>query len=310
MQHLNPFRLYDLAAKLHGLFNNQPAQVADLFGPLTEIQAALDALIKGEPFALDASKPDAIKLLNKIGAIFNKYYIDAGTKQLRAPDSQDHIEQHEITVLRSLVELFGHSLAADLNKSPVYIVSKRGIYFTQDLIENAHLAFSAPALTAIPSGAQSEFDSAGRALAFGLGTAASMHMLRAIEITLKEYYELFAGVSTPKAERNFGIYLKKLASMAEDEAALHKPDRRLLQMLAQIREQFRNPLITTEISVSVDQATSLFGLAVAIISQMAEGILNEMKAKPVTNAPENALAKLVEANREGDDLDFHLSEAV
>jgi hypothetical protein len=299
MQHLNPFRFYELAAKLYGLFvNSSQNRVVDMFGPLTEAQTALDTLIKGDPIPLESSKPDAKRLLTKLGALFNKYYIDPATKQLRTPEGEDRMDSHELAVVRALVDKFEHALAADLNRAPCYVAQKRGIYSTFDLIENAYQTFSPALLTIISPRAQDEFTSAGRALAYGLGTSAAMHLLRAVEIVLKQYYELYSGTTVAKTERNYSIYLKKLATLAEEEGNERRPDKRLLQMLAQIKEHYRNPLTVPDSTVSIDQATSLFGLACAVITLMAEQITSvQQKSKAVKDAKE-ALASVAEASED------------
>jgi len=275
MQHLNPYLFYDLAAKLHGLIAAAAqSRISDLFGPLTEAQAALDSLIKGDPISIETSKADATRLLNKLGNVFNRHFIDQTTRQIKAAAGEDRLDTHEIASIQSLIDKFEHALAAELNHAPVYFAGRRGIYSTFDLIENAYQTFSDSTLKIIPVAAQDEFGTAGRALAFGLGTAATVHLLRAVEIVLKQYYEFFSGTTVAKTERSYNIYLKKLAALSEEEGATIRPDKRLLQMLAQIKEQYRNPLTVPENNVSVEQATSLFGLAAAIITMMAEQIFS------------------------------------
>ncbi len=303
MQHLNPYRFYEIAAKLHGLFNSTTQfRVADMFGPLTEAQTVLDNLIKGDPIPLETSKAEATRLLNKISSVFNRYFIDPSSRQIKPPGGEDRIDAHEIALLQSLVEKFEHALAAELNHAPTYFATKRGIYSTYDLIENAYQTFSPDVLNIIPATAQSEFGLAGRALAYGLGSAATMHLLRAVEVVLKQYYELFSGTSVSKAERSYSIYLKKLASMSEDESADMRPDKRLLQMLAQIKEHYRNPLTAPESHVTAEQATSLFGLATAIITLMAEQIMANQKAPRKTGKDGKAAAKAAtEEEADGDE---------
>jgi len=304
MQHLNLFRLYELAAKLHGLFNvNAQNRVADMFAPLTEAQAALDSLIKGDPFALDTSKADAVKLLGKMGDLFNKYFIDQTTKQLKTIESEDRVNQHELALIHSLVEKFEHALAAELNRAPSYIAGKRGIYSTPDLIEHASQALPSNLHGTIATVAQNEFNTAGKALAFGLGTAAAVHLLRAVETVLRQYYELFAGSSAAKGERNYSMYLKKLSVLAEDDSVALRPDRRVLQMLAQIKDHYRNPLTTPDSNISVEQATALFGMASAIITMMAEQIQSQQKgSKP-------ALASAKNADEDDDSYDFRMAQS-
>jgi hypothetical protein len=285
MQQLNAYRFYELGAKLHGLFGT-PGQnrVTDIFAPLTEAQALLDGLIKGDTLSLQTSKTDAVRLLNKIGALFNRYFIDPSTKQLKSSAGEDRIDPHEISLIQSLVEKFEHALAAELNRVPTYVAGRHGIYSTYDLAEDASAMFSDTLRAYISSAAQLEFASAGRALAFDMGTATAVHTLRAIEIVLKSYYECFASPVSAKNERTYAVYLKKLAALAEEEDKTPRPDKRVIQLLAQIKDHYRNPLLMPESTVSVDSATQLFGMASALISLMAEqiaaqGVKSEGKSK-------------------------------
>lgn len=308
MKQLNSYRFYELGAKLHGLFGTENgARIADMFAPLSEAQTMLDSFIKGDAIALTTSKADAIKLLNKIGSIFNRYFIDPSTKQLKAQDGEDRIDTHELAMLRGLVEKFEHALAAELNRAPTYVAGKRGIYSTYDLAENAQEIFSENLRGSIPQTAQNEFSSAGRSLAFGLGTAAVVHILRAIEMTLRSYYEVFAGSAPAKAERNYSIYIKKLATMADEEDRAVRPDKRVIQMLAQIKEHYRNPLVVTDISVSIDEATQLFGMASALISLMAEVIVAGRRRDVETIA--TSLAQGDSEHEDDNAFNFRIKEA-
>ena len=273
MQQLNAYRFYELGAKLHELFScGGQSRVADIFVPLTEAQTLLDSFIKGDVFIPDSSKAEAGKLLAKISDVFNRYFIDPSTKQLKTPTGEDRIDAYEMSLIRSLVEKFEQALAAELNHAPTYLASKRGIYSTYDLAENAAAIFSDKLRSIIPATAQKEFSAAGRALVFSMGTAATVHMLRAIEIVLKLYYETFAGAPAAKNERNYAMYVKKLAAMADDEDRADRPDARVVQMLSQVKSHYRNPLITPEAVNSVDEATQFFGMASALMSMMAEQI--------------------------------------
>ncbi|MDD3288618.1 MAG: hypothetical protein PHX43_06390 [Alphaproteobacteria bacterium] len=314
MQHLNLYRFYELATKLHSLFDVETqSRVADMFAPLTEAQSALDSLIKGDPIVIESSKADAVRLLSKIGDLFDKYFIDQSSKQLKALESEDRVNQHELAMIHSLVGKFEHALAAELNRAPSYIAEKRGIYSTSDLIENAYQVFPPSLQTTIAASAQNEFNTAGRAIAFGLGTAAAVHLLRAIEIVLRQYYEMFSGGATAKGERNYAIYLKKLALLADDESLSTRPDRRVLQMLAQIKDHYRNPLTTPETNITLEQATSLFGLASAIISMMAEQIQsNKPQNTGNKRGSKSSAAASMEKNMEDDEdesYDFRMARS-
>lgn len=303
MKHLDSYRFYELAAKLNGLFRGTAqGRIVDMFTPLTEAQNSLDSWIKGEVFALESSKAEATKLLNKMGAIFNRYYIDPNTKQLRKPTGEDRIDAQEMAIIANMLEKFEHALAAELNRAPIYLVSKCGIYSTYDLIENARNCFSDTLRKIIPESSLHEFDMAGRSLAFGLSTAATMHLLRAVEIVLKMYYEKFSGQDVARNERSYAIYLKRLAVLADDEANAYRPDKRLLQMLAQIKEHYRNPLMNSDSSFSSDKALALFGLATAAMTLMCEEITRSPSERKESDA-EQALSSVVDVAKDEDEAE-------
>ena len=159
--------------------------------------------------------------------------------------------------------------------------------------------------------AQNEFSFSGRALAFGLGTASVVHTLRAVEIMLRSYYETYAGAPPAKGERGYAMYLKKLAVMAEEEErAGGRPDKRVIQMLAQVKDHYRNPLVVADVTTSVDEATQLFGMASAIISLMAEAVAGRNRSNIDPTDVKNAVSALAAAKGdEGATCDFRMKEA-
>ena len=308
MHTLNTYRFYELGAKLHGLFSTgAQGRIADMFVPLTEAQSMLDALIKGDTLTLETSKSDAKRLLNKIGALFNRYFIDPSTKQLKPVTGEERVDTHEISLIHTLVEKFEHALAAELSRMPTYVACKRGIYSIFDLAENAQNIFGETMRAFVPESAQTEFNTAGRALAFGLGTAATLHLLRATEITMRAYYDACDGVALSKNERNFSIYLKKLSTMADEEDRKGRPDKRVVQMLSQIKDHYRSPVMAVDRNVSIDEAMQLFGMASSIISMMAE----QIKAQKPDESGEKAgmPASLAALGDDNEIYDFPLSQA-
>jgi hypothetical protein len=124
---------------------------------------------------------------------------------------------------------------------------------------------------------------------------------------LRAYYEIFISTAPSKNERTYAMYLKKLASLADEEDRATRPDKRVIQMLAQIKDHYRNPIVMADQVVSVDEATQLFGMASALISLMAEAIAAQRRGAGV----EGAAASLLAAS-EGDDdslYDFRMKEA-
>ena len=273
MQQMMQYKFYDLGAKLYGIFNIRThGRIADLFGPLADAQKSLDALIKGDPVELKLAKAEAIKLLTQISALFDKYFIDQTSRQLRFPSGEAKVDVQELALIELALEKFESALSAELSRIIVYNAAQRGIYSAADLIENAHRAIPAEAQPFLPDGAKRELDAAGRALGFDLGTAAAMHALRALEIVTASYYELFNGPLSNRSERNLATYLRKLTALAEDEEVKGRPDLRLVQFLTQIKETYRNPLVQPESAVTAGVAATLFGLVTSAIAQLAEQI--------------------------------------
>ncbi len=273
MQQLMQYRFYDLGTKLYGLFDARAhSKISDLFGPMTDAQKALDALIKGDPIELKIAKPDAVKLLGQISALFDKYFIDQTSHQLRFPSGEEKIDPQELTLISLALQKFESALSAEMSRVVTYAVAQRGIYSAVDMVENAHRAVSDDMQPFLPAAARRELDAAGRALGFDLGTAASMHMLRALEITTAAYYTLFNGPLPGRTERNFATYLRKLTALVEDDDAKTRPDPRLVQLLIQVKESYRNPLQSAESVVTTGTAATLFGLVTSVIMQVLEHI--------------------------------------
>jgi hypothetical protein len=279
MQQLNQFKFYDLGAKLHGLFNGRAqGSVADLFVPLTDAQKLLDALIKGEPMELTVSRVEAVRLLTAISGLFEKYFIDQSSKQLRFPSSETAADPQEMLLLQTHIERFEQALTGEFARQTAYQADRRGIYNSSDLVENASAAIPKTLLAQVPQAAQKEMNEAGKALGFGLGTAAAMHLLRAVEMVAQKYYELYAAPLSNKAERNLATYLRKLSTLAEEEGNKNAPDARVVQLLVQIKDRYRNPLIHIDTAVDADDATILFGIATGAIAQMAEALKARSRA--------------------------------
>ncbi|MBV8548822.1 MAG: hypothetical protein JO126_05140 [Alphaproteobacteria bacterium] len=307
MQQLNLYRFYELGSTLRRMFCAKAQQhVANMFGPLADAQNVLDGFIKGEVFALESSKADALRLQSKIGAIFNRYFIDPATKQLRAGENQDPVDAHDLNMIHGLLDKFEQSLSAELALLPAFLAGKRGIYSTTELADNAQAVFSDHLRKTIPAAAQTEFNGAGRALVFGMGTAAAVHMLRAVDMMLRAYYEAFVGgTASTKGERNYTMYLKKLAALLDDEDATNKPDRRVIQMLIQVKDHYRNPLLLPETNLSIDEAMQLFGLSSAVISMMAEQLASR---QPVTKVNGNT-SRVSAVEEDEDSFDYPLQAA-
>jgi hypothetical protein len=272
MRHINPYKLYELGSKLHGLFNvRAQTRVADMFGPLTDAQNLLDGLIKGDPFPLEFARPEAEKLLQQIGSLFNKYFIDAD-KQLKLMNNEDRVDSHELSLIQTQLYRFEQVLAAELLRGVQYRPDRLGLYNMNDLAEHATLAFPEGLRKALPQAVQVEFETAARAMAFDLPTAAVIHLLRALDILFLRYGDLYLGSHEGKAERNYNQTLKKLTTMADSDNTAAHPDARVLQMMGDIKDQYRAPLLNPDSKADKEDALALFHLTTSVMTLMLQSL--------------------------------------
>jgi hypothetical protein len=170
--------------------------------------------------------------------------------------------------LRRDYEALESVMANEMPGCPAYIVSQKGIYRTEALIDQADSHFHPDLASAIPDQAKTDIKEAGKCLAFELPTACSFHLWRAVESTTDEYYVALAGKSfdADNVSRNWGAKIKAL------EAA--KADQGVTAFLDHIREHYRNPQTHPERIVPLKEAQMLFGTATSAIAQIVTAIQN------------------------------------
>lgn len=269
MNGINSYAFYNIGAKLARVSASKSAlPAAEMFVPFMEAQTALDALIKGEPLALEGSKADATVLLNKLGNIFNKYFIDHATKQFRFPGRDEVIDAHEITHLRSLTERFETALAAELNGKPVYAVPPRGLFNTTRLIEQADSQFSESLLNSMGDVMRADIRAAGRALAFGLSGACCFYLVRALEQALQRYAALF--VNNAKFNSIWKDGLGHLSTLTKDK---NGPEPRIITLLTEVDMHYRRAFMNGGAGgPSLEDAGVFFGLTSSLLTIMMEAV--------------------------------------
>jgi hypothetical protein len=167
-------------------------------------------------------------------------------------------------------EEFESVLSNEMPGVPSFIVLKKGIYDTADLIFKADCYFPENILADLTQQARKEFCEAGKALAYELPTACCFHLWRSVETTMCAYYEVLTGntVEQDEISRNWAAYIKALDA-AKAEASV-------TMFLDHIRQEYRNPQTHPDEVVAMDDALSLFGAAASSINQL---VLAIQKAK-------------------------------
>ena len=156
-----------------------------------------------------------------------------------------------------------------------YVVSQKGIYRTEDLIEHAEKQLTLTAQSILSAETIVDIQQAGKCLAYELATACTFHLWRAIETTMGQYFVFLGGRSfeDAKVQRNWAAKIKVLIDASADQ--------KITAWLDHIRDKYRNPQTHPDEVVEIDEAQRLFSVALSSIEQM----LLAIKA-----APSNQLA--------------------
>ena len=174
---------------------------------------------------------------------------------------EELITYAEAARISNSLSAFEIVLAAEYELKDVFVVSKKGIYSTTELIERAEDLFPEPFQKRVPDFIK-DIHEAGRCIAFELPTAAGFHIFRAVEAVAKQYVLKVRGTSITDKEKRFGLggYVKILIDQKVDE--------RVTNAVAQLTKLHRNPAIHPEDHLSLNEAMGILGLAQSCILAM------------------------------------------
>jgi hypothetical protein len=246
--------IYNLAASLRPLAAIQgDTPYKDSMYALFNAETILNQFLTQSVYSasLKATVAPGMKLLQTI-------------KKLTAdPDIEKTLGFLDTYYLSSALGEFEMVLTAEMNVGNAYLVTKKRGYDTSDLISQAEVLFPVELKYKIPD-AIPDIREAGKCLAFELGTAAGFHIMRATELVIRVYWDAVTnGEERPKTS-NIGDYLREL-----DQRDAGEPKTRAT--LRQIKDLHRNELMHPEVSLTLDDAVALLGIAQsAIIAMMRE----------------------------------------
>jgi hypothetical protein len=266
MHRVNEFRFYRLGQNLAALKNiNQDTPKNKACWNMNSARNSLDALLN-DPLHLRICRSAAQKLIAAIDALLPR---DVNAIIEGAGASNDRIGFSYYSVEMALKEL-EPVLAAECETLDTYVVAKKGIYNTPDLIAAAEKMLPSRILLIVPAGVLYDIKEAGRCLAFDLATACGFHLIRATETVIHEYYVKVTGHTPRRKDRNWGAYVRNLKVHKRDNAT-SKVDLKLVSLIDQIREHHRNVLMHPEESLSPEEALGLFGICQSAITAFTDG---------------------------------------
>jgi cytochrome c556 len=174
--------------------------------------------------------------------------------------------------LKSKLDAFRTVLAAEFRSAATYYVAKIGIYSTENLIENASSRFVPHIAERLGNDALDQYQEAARCLVFGLHTACGFHMMRAVEHTLLLLMKKVCGKAFASLNANWGAYIAKLQQV-ESSKSRKKPKGETIDLLRQMKNNHRNPVMHAEISLSKEEAIDIFDLGGVVMSHLAEELI-------------------------------------
>lgn len=151
-------------------------------------------------------------------------------------------------------------LAHELPKLETFFVPQKGTHSTSDLLEHAVNNLSAKVRVRLTPEAVNDINAAGRCLAFDMPTASGFHILRAVESLIRAYHFKLTGSALAVKSRNWGTYIKSLNS--------HGADKKVTGYLEHIKDFYRNPIVHPEVTLTPDEAFSLFGASLSAITML------------------------------------------
>jgi len=276
MLRINEFQFYELAIAIHPItLISSDTKYSEVVFDWMTAKTALQNIFKER--ALEFCYESANALYLALREIVPDDF-DAAIAKIPDPNSQETTLGYSIYKVKEAAEKFETVLSAELSNSDTYWISPKGTHKTSVLMTAARQELPSSLLRVIPEEAQKELDEAGRCLLFDNSTAAGFHLFRATETVIREYYLMVVGSIPAKKSRNWGSYIHGLR--------IRKANPKVTGYLEHIKDQYRNPVLHPEVTLTPEDAQVLFGVCISAMSMMAL----EMNANPSAALPFPATA--------------------
>ncbi len=255
MHKISAFNFYTLGRALGQLVLMEDGDdVEDWYCVCRPAHEHLTAFLSDEELSISSSLKDAGQLFLGVLALF----LPDGEVKGTLRGSPTFLGVQLVAFEAVLFQEFDKRLS-------LYRVAKKGIYDTLDLIDHAELALPKRLLVGLPAIVLDDLQQGGRCLAFETPTAAGFHLLRAVEGLIKAYYEKLAGAPWPHKKRDWGFYTDEIKKIGAPE--------RLTGALTHMKDNYRNPLMHPQDTLDQEEALSLFGVVVSLVTLILQEIV-------------------------------------
>jgi hypothetical protein len=197
-------------------------------------------------------------------------YLDTELIKLSTEPWDEILDRSKIEGFKDQIQHFETVLHDELAKLPAFICEDEllGNLSVDKLLKGAQNGYSSLAREVLGDGCKAEIDEAGKCLAHERSTASGFHILRSVEMAVKQYLLKVPGFVMPPLNRqNWGEYIKLLR---ENGAAKEVTD-----TLQAIKENHRNPLMHPEDTLDLPEAVTLMSLC----QSMSEMLVSDMKKR-------------------------------
>jgi hypothetical protein len=188
----------------------------------------------------------------------------AHIEPMSTQDQAVTLEPSRIFAIQEEAKRFEAVLAAELGTIDLYYLTQKGTHRTHDLLHSGIAAFPDRLSRKVP---EAVFDvvEACKCLVFEVPTACAFHLHRANEAVLRKYWDAVTrGAARPKAP-TMGAILGELRKRK-------KGSTKVKAVLAQIKDNHRNPVMHPEDTLDMPQAMALMGVVNASLTYMLEAI--------------------------------------
>jgi len=274
MHKVNQFDFYKFGAELRDLDGLKAGDTfLEFSSPLVKVAAALRIFIDDNlHIPLPLSRAAAQQLIDSLEEAIARFIPPGETIDWDSKLGEERVKS--LIAKRTEFETIFEHESRDID---VYAVTPKGIYSTPALIERAENALPADIKSRLSVETVYDIQQAGRCLAFNIPTAAGFHILKAVESMIREYHVKLTGKQIAAKSRNWGAYIRDLNT--------HGADTRVTTYLSHIKDFYRNPIVHPEVTLTSEQALSLFSAAVSAIVQLDAAIQSLVPASSATASP-------------------------
>lgn len=245
MKALSPYLFIHIGLDVRLLRHCQHFSIADV---VVEARKLLANLIKAE-FAVSTEGS------NELEAIVSRLESE--------PDKQKPISEADVSLMNGVMAILEKIVFAESQTKRIYDLTEGR--FNLDSLMNHPEKMLAPGVYAkLPFQAKIDLKEAFMCIVLARPTASAVHILRATESILREYYKINIRRGRD-ANPMWGPMVIKLNTRKDK-------DQPLLQKLDFIRTTYRNPTNHPEANYTVESAQDLLGLCVDVLNAMCKSI--------------------------------------